>query len=197
MLRWQVKAKTRIFEITGILGCLVKVIANWPSEELPVGKWGFVASCIFGPRSNEALEGAGWLWLHHFRASCALAPILYCHSCLPGPQEGQHWDCGKDQKDTGVFLRCSHLTNLLCKSGTWDPECILFMMVTKYLLNFKKLIWGLSIYLLATPEIITLLTANRKREYPAWMTDCSVSWGREFQQRERTELNPTDWGKSF
>lgn len=137
-LHWQVKAKTRGFcRSWGFWGVWLKRF-NFPSEELPGGYWGFVASWIFGPWSHEALEGAGRLWLLHFRASCVLAPLLHCHSCLEG---SQHWHSGKEQKlgqeATGcVFLRCSHLTNFLFRSGIWGPECILFMMMPKYILNF-------------------------------------------------------------
>lgn len=37
-----------------------------------------MASSDFGPWSHEALEDVGWLWLHHFRASCPL-----CHGTNP------------------------------------------------------------------------------------------------------------------
>ena len=65
----------------GIFGCLVKAIANSAhpfSEGLPVDDSGLVASHIFDPWSQEALEDAGERWLPHHRASCPR-----CHGASP------------------------------------------------------------------------------------------------------------------
>lgn len=64
------KQRLRFLKAMGILRCLVRVTANSNnlfSEGLPADHTGLVASCIFDPRSQEALEEVGQCWLHHCR----------------------------------------------------------------------------------------------------------------------------------